>query len=689
MGDVLLRLDDDVRLIHISGHHVLLAVVRLQRITIATEWVALCERAAGGGRSRQELVDAVDPVHRDAADTFIDFLLQRNLLTDRGRPAGPVTALPDVIAADGPASYWQPAAITAADLAPAQRELRPVRAMLIGGCVAQFAADALVRAGLRRGLAIAPTHEWPSIRGRLAELVERHQPDLAVLQPTVQPFLTGLWDDGVFATAAERRRRLTVSKRALTSAVAEFAEALGTRFGMVHNVAPLAVSPFGRYDFRQEAGHREIVAELNRHIDEQVRQYPSLFVLDEERITARHGAANLFDDLIFPFGHHGGRPDPAVETPNQLPALGDALAEEYVAGFLAHHGLDRIKCVVVDLDNTLWPGIAADDGFSWVQSDDTSRWVHIGLHQALQVLRRRGVLLATCSKGTEAVTLRAWQSAPAGQLTTPDDFVLHRINWETKSANIADICARLGVAPSATLFLDDNPVERAEVRRHLPGVRVPELAVSQFREFLLTEPGLESAAATDESLNRTETTRAMLRRTELIEESGDDFLRELGVTVTVWRARPDDLPRAAELLNRTNQFTTTAWRTTEARLAEMTADGAELHLMAVTDRFADYGTVGVCLVDDATVMALAVSCRVIGLDVGPGFLTTCLSRRAPGTTVTGRLVRTDRNHAAQDVFVRAGFEPTGDGAFVLVPGATLVDTAELPQQFALRQEIAR
>ncbi|MCD9880194.1 HAD-IIIC family phosphatase [Streptomyces guryensis] len=689
MGDVPLRLGDGVRLIQVFDHHVLIDVVQLQRITIAAEWVGLCKRAATGRHARQDLTDAVDPAHRDAAPTFIAFLLQRGFLTDRDGPADPVAGLPDVIADGELASYWRPTAITAADLTPGEQRLRPVRAMLIGGCVAQFAVDALVRAGLRRGLAITPTHEWPSVRGRLRELVARHEPDLAVLQPTVQPFLTGLWDDGVFVTAAERRRRLAVTKRALTSAIAEFAESLGTRFGMVHNVAPLAVSPFGRYDFRQEMSHREIVAELNRHVDEQVRRYPSLFVLDEERITARHGAAHLFDDLMFPFGHHGGRPDPAVEEPNQLAALGDALADEYVAGYLAHHGLNRIKCVVVDLDHTLWPGIAADDGFSWVQSDVTSRWIHLGLHQALRVLRRRGVLLATCSKGTEAATLQAWASAPSGQVLTPDDFVIHRINWAAKSANIADICTRLGVAPSATLFLDDNPVERAEVRRHLPGVRVPELAVSQFREFLLTEPGLETAAATHEAEQRTRTTRAMLRRAELIEESGNDFLRELDIAVTVWLAVADDLPRAVELLNRTNQFNTTAWRTTEAELAKMIGDGAELYLMAVTDCFAEYGTVGACLVADATVVALAVSCRVIGLDVGPGFLATCVNRRTAGTTVTGSVARTDRNHAAQDVFVRAGFVPAADGEFLLAPNADLVNTAELPQQFTVREEIAR
>ena len=686
----MLHMDERIRLIPVYGQHVLVDVVELRRITVDPVWAPLCARAAAGWHNRTELADAVaDQVDAGRAGAFVDFLAERGFLTYRDRSADPLptagTAAPSPQGASE--RYWEPSPITVDDL-PADRALRGVRALLIGGCVTQFAADALVRAGLRRGLAVTPVHEWPAVRGRMRDLVERHRPDLAVLQPTVQPLLTGLWDDAAFAGVAERRRRLAVLKRALTAAVTEFAAALGGCPGLVHNVAPPAVSPFGRYDFRHEANHREIVAELNRHVDEQVRQHPGLFVVDEERITARYGAARLFDDLLFPFGHHGGRPDPAVDAPNQLPALSNALAREYVAGYLAHQGLDRVKCVVTDLDHTLWPGIAADDGFGWVHADTTGRWIHLGLHQALKILRHRGVLLATCSKGTESATVAAWAQAPPGHLLAPDDFVLHRINWQPKSANIADICDRLGLAPSAVLFLDDNPVERAEVRRHLPGVRVPELPVHGFRELLLTEPGLESPAATDEARRRTETTRAMLRRAELVADPDGDFLRELAVTVVVWPATPDDLPRATELFNRTNQFTTTEWRTTETELGALLADGHELYLAAVTDRFADYGTVAACLIVDDVVRALAVSCRVIGLDVAPGFLATCLRQRPGDAPVSGRIVGTGRNHAAHDVFLRTGFHRTADDRYALTPG-DMTDLADVPQQFTVRVEARR
>jgi hypothetical protein len=162
-------LGDSVRLIQVFDHHVLIDVVRMQRITIAAEWIGLCEQAATGWHTRQALIGAVSPAHRSAAPSFIDFLLQRGFLTDGDEPATPVADLPDVIQDGELASYWQPDAITPDDLAPGEQSVRPVRAMLIGGCVAQFATDALVRTGLRHGLAITPAHEWPSIRGRLRE----------------------------------------------------------------------------------------------------------------------------------------------------------------------------------------------------------------------------------------------------------------------------------------------------------------------------------------------------------------------------------------------------------------------------------------------------------------------------------------------------------------------------------------
>lgn len=570
----------------------------------------------------------------------------------------------------------------AADRGPGAR----VRVLLIGGCVTQFTEEPLHALGRDLGLDVQTEHMWPGPSAGLARAIARSRPDVTVYQPGVQPFLTGLFDGAHTLGDEERARTLALMKNALTVAVRALAEALDGSLGLVHNFGPPALSPFGRFDFAEEFGLRRVVAELNAHIDHCVRRYANLMVVDEERLVARHGAPALFDDLVFPFGHHGGSVDPLDERPHQLPALGRALAGEYLACLRAHRAAGRIKLVVTDLDGTLWPGIAADDGFGWLDSDATSRWMHVGLHQALSVLKSRGVLLATSSKGDAHATLGVWEKAGSRLLLTPDDFVLHRITWEAKSAAVADICARLGFAPEQVLFLDDNPVERAEAAAALPGLHIADGPVHSFRELLLSHPALEGGRRTREAARRTETTRAMLRRAEpAADMDRDAFLRSLDVKVRVARAGEEHLDRVAELFNRTNQFTTTAWRTTPGELRRVLAEpDACLYTAHVSDRFADYGMTGACLVRGGEVAAFALSCRVIGLDVAVPFLVAAVRDGADGDPALlaglgGRIAVTDRNTPARELFLNAGFTADGsEGRHVLTDPGRLPDLSALP-----------
>ncbi|MFD7703707.1 HAD-IIIC family phosphatase [Streptomyces caelestis] len=670
---------------------------RQQRIVLDPVWERLV-RALSGVPFGQEAFASLAP-DRAAAEAVFRALRERHLIVpaecdeeaelrssfarrpeDSGRAPAAASAGP------WPATrYGLPQRLSTA-AAAASGAGETVRVLLVGGCVTQFTEEPLHALGRELGLDVLTDHVWPGPSGDLARAVERSRPDVTVYQPGVQPFLTGLFDGSHTCDDEERAHRLALMKSALTLAVRALADALRGSLGLVHNIAPPALSPFGRFDFAEEYGLRRVVAELNQHIDRCVRRHPHLMVVDEERLVARYGAAALFDDLVFPFGHHGGSVDPGDERPHQLPALGRALAGEYLACLRAHRGTGRIKLVVTDLDGTLWPGIAADDGFGWVDGDATSRWMHLGLHQALSVLKSRGVLLATCSKGDAHATLGVWEKAGGRLPLGPDDFVLHRINWRVKSANITDICARLGFAPDQVLFLDDNPAERAEAAAALPGLHIAEGPVHGFRELLLTSPALEGGRRTEEAARRTDTTRAMLRREEL--RGGldrDAFLRSLDVRVRVARAGQEHLARAAELFNRTNQFTTTAWRTTVGELRRVLDEPAtRLYTAHVSDRFGDYGMTGACLVRGGAVTAFALSCRVIGLDVAVPFLVAALDDRADGDRASlagllGEVVVTDRNTPARELFLNAGFEARGaSGAHVLADPGRLPELSSLP-----------
>ncbi|MFB9522395.1 HAD-IIIC family phosphatase [Streptomyces cremeus] len=602
------------------------------------------------------------------------------------RPPGPGAPRPRDASTWPTTRYGNAPRLSAGGLHTAHGEgggLAPLTVLLLGGCVTQFAEEPLVERGLAYGKDVRTVHEWPGTAARAARTIARVDPGLTVYQAGVQPFLTALWDQAHLVDARERARLLGLMKSALSVNISALAHALDGRPGLVHNFGPPALSPFGRFDFAEEYGMRRLTAELNAHVDHCVRRHSHLAVVDEERLVRMHGAPALFDDLYYPFGHHGGSLDPECDKVHQLPALGQALADEYLALHAVHRGENIVKCVVVDLDNTLWPGIAADDGFGWLDTDATSRWVHLGLHQALSVLKSRGILLATCSKGDEKATLDMWRAAGSRQLLGPDDFVLHRINWRPKSANVAEICARLGFDPGQVMFLDDHPVERAEVANALPSVRVVDAPVHAFRERLLTDPTLEVRAPTESARRRAGTTRAMLARDELAAGvDREEFLSSLGISlsVTADAGSGTDLDRVTELFNRTNQFTTTSWRTTSQELARRVArPGARLYTARVSDRFTDYGLVGACLIEGVgsggapgaapegrevsgalVIDAFALSCRVIGLDVAVPFLAAALDDAAVGTSPAGtraRVVVTARNTPAQDLYPDAGFDP--------------------------------
>ncbi|MYU21073.1 HAD-IIIC family phosphatase [Streptomyces sp. SID8352] len=664
-----------------------LAITDLSSSTVLTH-VVTGERAAVEpelGRALRSLTGPAGFTEEELRDltgstdgVLLEFLTRRGFVVGAGADeragidslfalAAPVSTPRDqsagVMRGFGRQHYFQPRPLSTGLLDGRSGPLRKLTVLALGGCVTEFARDELVSQGLERGLDVRLVGAWPDSRGRLRTLVDKYRPDVTVLQLSIQPYLTELWDHGPLATEDERRERAERLRKVGRSWIDALAAATrDSGIGIVHNYGPGALSPYGRYGHRTGWGDRETVARLNADIDEALRPHDHLMLLDEERLVARYGARQLFDDLWFPFGHHGGTPDPERETPHQLPLLGASLAREYLDLHTAHTEQGRVKCVVVDLDNTLWPGVAAEDGFSWLDHDRTSTWIHLGLHQALALLKSRGFLLVTASKGTESQTMERWRNVRHPLLLTPDDFVLHAINWEPKSRNLARVADSLGLAHDAILFLDDNPVERHEVRRALPGVRIAEGPVHGFRERLLTDPLLDRPPAGHEAARRTESTRGMLKRRELGETLDERALaREVGARVSVRRAGPDDVARLEELLLRTTQYRTTQWRPAQHEIAELVRDG-RVTVCHVTDRFADYGLVGGCVVVDGRVICLVLSCRVIGLGVGPRLLAASVRELGPARErVRGSFEPSDRNTPAADVFERAGFRPDPDG----------------------------
>ena len=664
----------------------------LERVLLDESFASLCRLLQ---RRRVRLEDIRTACPRDVDPlNILAFLCRRHLLVPsdsdesqalRSRMIGLQQAdLPDLASMEfrwPPAMrYDHPERLSAQTFAMAGQP-RNLRVALIGGCMLQFLQETLVKTGLERGFDICIRHDWPPLSRHAERALREWAPDVAILQLTVHPLMTALWDGGALCEANERTERLAALKALMSSSIEQLCDIVAGRFGLVHNFAPPAMSPFGRIDFRTPINFRRIVSDLNLHIDAIASQHRNLMVVDEERLVASHGAVTLFDDTTLPFGHHGGALDPEGADLNRGTCLSHLLAQEYLHCYELHYRVRPVKCVVVDLDNTLWPGVAVEDGFDWLVGDSTRRWISLGLNQALQILKRRGILLAACSKGTEAATLAVWKNVTHPLLLRPDDFVAVRINWQPKSHNIADLCRMLQIEPDQMIFLDDNPVERYEVSQQLPTICIPDLPTHRFRHYLLTSSSCEVATVTSEARSRTTTTRAMLRRKPPTESRDmTQFLRHLRIKVVVRRAATADVPRVTELLNRTHQFATSIVRLSELEVeAHIARQSSTITTMTVTDQFANYGLVGVCLIEDGTITALCVSCRVIGLDVGLPFLVAALLESGVlAHQISAHLDRTERNGPAQDVFLRAGLVEVLPGEFQLQDVARLPRLTEFP-----------
>jgi FkbH-like protein len=654
----------------------------MQRLTVTRELGDALELFRTGA-SLDELAEACGDA--DTAARLVQLFVRHALIVPDGTDedalwvarlglAVPAPAARPAFARESAAlAFDKTTAVGRDDLAaPGGGELGPLRVALIGGCFVQVLSDFVKRAALRRGYLAEVSYHWPdgAQQVRAAAAGVAGPTDLAVLHPFVRSLLEPVWGAYGRGGLGDLDARLRVLLAGVASQIAAFADGLGGRLGLVHNLTAPQVSPRGRHDY----SFFQLIHRIDDALAEACAAHANLLVVNEEAIASAIGKRRVLDDLHNAYSHHGHGYTSQVELPawadrERCAAFCAALADHQLDAYETWRGRRRIKCVVTDLDNTLWPGVAGDEGI------DGERLQYFeGAHEALALLKARGVMLATCSKNDEATAFAQWRriAGSAPNYLGPDDFVIHRINWRRKSDNIADIAARLGIAHDAILFVDDSAVEREEVRRALPAVTVWDGAVCDLRSDLLSNPRLDQLAATGESARRTEMMQAQLRRDDVRAEHGteDDFLRSLEIGLDVARAGPADAARIFELFQRTNQFNTSLLRYPPDAVAAAIERG-ELWCLRVRDRFTDYGLVGAIVVVRGAasrphIETMVLSCRVIGLQVAVPFLATALGAASVADAgPRGTVVDGPRNQPARSVFADAGFAPDGAGGYVL------------------------
>jgi FkbH-like protein len=553
--------------------------------------------------------------------------------------------------------------------------------LLFGDCDLQTEADFLRREAARRGVDLRIATGFPddlrlaAERSHQAILIGALRSRHLVAQGT--PADHGGDPAAVYLAEA---RHVIEGLRARTSAPI-----------LIDGLPEPTVQPMG-FAERGPYSHRNRFRSLNLQLEVLAEQYADVRMVDMAAAINAQGGAALLDDGLVGFTHFGS-PGWMLQRPQaELAAVHDRFPDpaplaEQVGGqpyrrettaAAAHMdalsvmmGLDRKKCVIVDLDGTLWPGVLAETGapFAWtpeISGPYSYIGLYFGLHEALKALKARGVLLACVSKNDEALVRELWRYPdhyPHDRLLTPDDFVTWRVNWDDKAANVASIAEELGFAPDALLFIDDHPVERERVRRALPQVEVLGEDLFSLRRILLSDPRLQTPRVTAESAARTDLVKTQLgrERQRAMAPDAAGFLASLEVVCGF--DRPADgamLERVAELFQRTTQFNTTGLTLSGGELAAHAARGG-VFTATCRDRFGDYGLVAAAVVEAGEIIAFAMSCRVIGMQVEHRFLAFVLDAQGAGPgEVTARIVETPRNGPVRHLYADNGFVRHGE-----------------------------
>lgn len=395
---------------------------------------------------------------------------------------------------------------------------------------------------------------------------------------------------------------------------------------------------------------------LNRRLGEEFLDDDAVMISDFDQLTGIHGKEISVNLKLLYLAH--------IEfSESFLPIV----CKKYAGYVKALKGKGR-KCVVLDLDHTLWGGVVGEDGFEGIRLSQTGEGrAFFEFQKLLKELMERGVLLAVNSKNNPQDALKVIREHPS-MLLREKHFCCVKINWDDKASNMIQISRQLNIGLDSMVFLDDDPRERALVRKALPGVLVPEMPPdpSQYGSLLMGLNDFEMLSFSEEDAKRTQLYQEQRERDESKGnfQSLEEFLYDLEISVRISPAAEKDLPRICQLMQRTNQFNMTARRYTSAELGPMvSAEAFRLFTLHVADRFGESGLVGAAVLererDSFWVRAFLLSCRVLGRGIENFFMNhLCRTAKDEGAVrLIGELIFTEKNQPARDFYQKYGFTP--------------------------------
>ena len=440
--------------------------------------------------------------------------------------------------------------------------------------------------------------------------------------------------------------------------------------------APPVEPLFGSLDRALPGTTRHLIDSMNRHLGEFVLQSDDV-LLDVAALAETVGLAEWHNPQLWNLAK-------LSFSDEVIPLYADHVARTIAA----IRGKSR-RALILDLDNTLWGGVIGDDGINGIQiaEGDAHGEAFRSVQRLALDLRKRGVVLAVCSKNTDHVAREPFEKHPE-MLLKLDQIAVFQANWNDKATNIRSIAEELSLGLDSFVFLDDNPAERGLIRQLLPQVAVPELPDDPafYARTLAAAGYFEATTFVPEDLNRAGFYQDNARRATLQKQVGgvEAYLASLDMTITFQPFDASGRARIVQLINKSNQFNLTTRRYSDPQVEQFEHDPDVFTLQVrLADIFGDNGMISVviCRTAESQVWEIdtwLMSCRVLGRRVEHMVLREVLCHaRANGIRkLEGTYSPTDRNQLVADHYAKLGFTNVAEEASGLTRWELLVDGAD-------------
>ena len=456
----------------------------------------------------------------------------------------------------------------------------------------------------------------------------------------------------------DRKKFIDEKYLELENLIKTISENLQSKLVITNFVIP-TYSPFGIFESKVEFGLKDIVLDLNKKLKELCKNQDSVYLYDFNSFVTKFGERNVLEYKKMFFG------DIKISF-DIIPYL----IYEFVGYLKPLLGLNK-KCIVLDLDNTLWGGIVGEEGFEGIKlGPDPAGRPFVEFQRVLKSLLKSGIILAINSKNNSEDAMKVIKEHPH-MVLKEEDFACLKINWNDKIANMKDIAKELNIGLDSMVFFDDDPVNRELIKMSIPEIKTIDLPQdpSSYALILRDLNDFNVLKITDDDFKRAKMYSQEQKRhvLESTTKNLDEYLKKLDIKVKVRLADKFSIPRISQLSLKTNQFNLTTKRYQEEEIKEFAKDDKMIVGCAeVEDKFGESGITNIFIIkknnEEWILDTFLLSCRIIGRGIEEGILGKIIemAKKEGVKKIKAQFIPTQKNKPAENFLSNNGFQKEGE-----------------------------